>query len=54
MDREEVVPFVANEEHASTLRLLQKQSQAYYDLTLLVRAIGALESWRQTEHAHMR
>lgn len=53
MDREEGHRYQGNIEKAAKLRLLQKQSQAYYELTLLVRAVEALESWRQTEHEHI-
>lgn len=54
MDREESHLLQSNSEQAATLRLMQKQSQAYYELTLLVRAIDALENWRQIEFAHLR
>lgn len=41
-------------EQEATLKVLQKQSQAYYELSLLVRAIDALGAWRQMEYDHIR
>ena len=54
MDREEAQQLQDDEEQAATLRVLQAQSQAYYELTLLVRAVDALEGWRQVEYDHMK
>ncbi|GAB7350888.1 hypothetical protein MBLNU459_g1404t1 [Dothideomycetes sp. NU459] len=54
MDRDEAMLFLANREQASTLRLLQKQAQVYYELCLLVRSLNALESWRQVEDEFTR
>lgn len=54
MDHEETHDLRDDTEHAAILRLLQRQSQGYYELTLLIRAIDALETWRQMEHEHLR
>lgn len=54
MDHEETHDLHDDTEHAAVLRLLQRQSQGYYELTLLIRAIDALETWRQMEHEHLR
>ncbi|KAL1306728.1 hypothetical protein AAFC00_005393 [Neodothiora populina] len=53
MDREDILSFQDDAGAAATLRVLQRQSQAYYELTILVRAIAALENWRRMEHEHM-
>lgn len=54
MDREEAMLFPADHEQATTLRVLQKQGQLYYELCLLVRAIDALDNWRKVENEYTR
>jgi len=54
MDLEEAHLLGDDLEQTAMLRVLQTQSQGYYELTLLVRAVDALQIWTHTEHAHMR
>jgi nuclear pore complex protein Nup107 len=50
MDREETTVLLQHPQQAAKLRVLQKQSRGYYELTLLVKAVGALNKWRTVEH----
>lgn len=50
MDREETALLPQDVEHAAKLRVLQKQCRGYYELSLLVKAVDALDAWRTVEH----
>ncbi|KAG9627278.1 hypothetical protein KCV04_g11505, partial [Aureobasidium melanogenum] len=50
MDREETALLPQDAEHAAKLRVLQKQCRGYYELSLLVKAVDALNAWRTVEH----
>jgi nuclear pore complex protein Nup107 len=50
MDREEAALLPQDVEHAAKLRVLQKQCRGYYELSLLVKAVDALNAWRIVEH----
>ena len=52
MDREEINPIPKQGEQGAKLRHLQKQSQGYYELSLLVKAVDALDQWRRVEHEY--
>jgi hypothetical protein len=53
-DHEQVAAISTEPVKAMQLQLLQKQCQAYYEMTLLIRAIVALDVWRTTEHEYAR
>jgi nuclear pore complex protein Nup107 len=50
MDREETALLPQDTEHEAKLRVLQKQCRGYYELSLLVKAVDALNAWRTVEH----
>jgi len=50
MDREETSLLLQDVEHVAKLRVLQKQCRGYYELSLLVKAVDALNVWRRVEH----
>lgn len=50
MDREETSLLPQDVEHVAKLRVLQKQCRGYYELSLLVKAVDALNVWRRVEH----
>lgn len=50
MDSEETALLPQDAEHAAKLRVLQKQCTGYYELSLLVKAVDALDAWRLVEH----
>jgi nuclear pore complex protein Nup107 len=50
MDREETALLPQDVEHAAKLRVLQKQCRGYFELSLLVKAVDALNVWRTVEH----
>lgn len=54
MDPDVVHLLPRDDEHAMQVQLLQRQSQSYYELSLLVRAVQALEKWRRTEDEYVR
>ncbi|PSK37387.1 hypothetical protein B9Z65_2129 [Elsinoe australis] len=37
-------------DHARKLQIMQREAQSYYDMTLLVRAVQSLLTWRKVEH----
>lgn len=47
-DSADLVSTIHNQERQ--VRVMQKECQAYHDMTLLVRAIEALDHWRKVEH----
>lgn len=52
MDREETAVLPQDNENAAKLRCLQKQSRGYYELSLLIKSIDALDNWRTVEHEY--
>ena len=53
MDREETTTMLSQQpENAAKLRSLQKQSRSYFELNVLVKAIDALNNWRNVEHEY--
>lgn len=40
----------ATPDHARKLQIMQREAQSYYDMTLLVRAVQSLLTWRKVEH----
>lgn len=52
MDREETAVLPQDLDHISKLRILQRQCRGYYELSLLVKAVDALDNWRKVEHEH--
>ena len=50
MDSDHVAQVSSIRDRAMLVQLLQKQSVVYYELSLLIRAVEALDHWRQTEH----
>ena len=52
MDQDEAASLEGDDQQA-ILRVLKQKSQSYYDLTILLRAIEALESWRNMEQEYI-
>ena len=52
MDAEQVGIVSARYDREVQARILQKESQSYFDMTLLIRAIEALDHWRGVEHQY--
>lgn len=50
MNPDQVAVVAEQPQHVRQLQIMQRQSQAYYDMSLLVHAVQALESWRRVEH----
>jgi len=50
MDADQTAPIAAGSpDKARQVQVLQRESQAYYDFSVLVHAVKALNDWRQVE-----
>ena len=52
MDHEQAAIVSALHERAVQVQAMQQESRAYYEMSLLVRAVEALGYWRQVEHEY--
>lgn len=50
MDVDQTVPIAASSPNkARQIQVLQRESQAYYDFSILIHAVKSLNDWRQVE-----
>lgn len=54
MDESKIAVYATDESKLMQVEVLQETSRAYYGLSLLVQAIGALVDWRHVEHEFAR
>lgn len=54
MDPDGIAGISAIHDRVIQAEFMQKLSRTYYELTLLIRAVEALNHWRQVEHEHAK
>jgi len=52
MDNAHISSLNPSEATILKVRIMQKQSQAYFDMSLLTRAVSSLFTWRHVEHEY--